>query len=68
MNIGISIKYKVMDCVDGEFNNPHSSIRDLVREPMLNSTSIQYRYYLNNVMIGMLDSVYDMVWNLTEDQ
>jgi hypothetical protein len=68
MNIGISIKYKVMDCVDGQFNNLHSSIRYLVREPMLKSTSIQYRYYLNNVMIGMLDSVYDMVWNLTEDQ
>lgn len=68
MNIGISIKYKVMDCVDGQFNNLHGSIRDLVREPMLNSTSIQYRYYLNKIMIGMLDSVYDMVWNLTEDQ
>ena len=68
MNIGISIKYKVMARVDGQFNNQHGSIRDLVREPMLKSTSIQYRYYLNNVMIGMLDSVYDVVWNLTEGQ
>lgn len=68
MNIGIPIKYKVIDRIDGQFNNPQSSIRGSVREPMLNSTSIQYRYYLNNVMIGMLDSVYDMVWNLTEGQ
>lgn len=68
MNIGISIKYKVLDCIAGQFNNPNSSIRDLVREPMLKSTSIQYRYYLNKIMIGILDSVYDMVWNLTEGQ